>query len=111
MKRETMIELAKFHTDCLPIHQDIKELIPEEDAQALLDACFIDASYGNDEAPSYYHPETWDLTNGEAVLYAIDDVDEDMNRISGKITYYISGEDVEYSNIADAIRAYKELNQ
>ena len=111
MKKETMIQLAKRHDECMTIHQDIKELIPEEDAQALLDAGFVDASYGNDEVPSYYHPEIWDLTNGEAVLYAIDDVDEDHNRISGKITYYIGGENVEYSNITDAIRAYKELNK
>lgn len=113
MKKETMIKLAKRHDKCLPIHQDIKELIPEEDAQALLDAGFTDCSWGNDECPSYYKPDFDD-----AQIMAIDEVDEDMNRISGKISFIILANarecEKEYSTAIDAINAYnkfKELNK
>ena len=113
MKKETMIKLAGEHLNCLTIHQDIKELIAEEDAQALLNAGFTDCSYGNDECPSYYMPDFDD-----AQIMAVDDVDEDFNRISGKISFIIIANarecEKEYSTAIDAINAYnnfKELNQ
>jgi len=113
MKKETMIKLARLHENCLPIHQDIKELISEKDAQALLNAGFTDCSWGNDECPSYYSPDFDD-----AQIMAIDDVGESMNRISGKITFIIIANarqcEKEYSTAIDAINAYskfKELKQ
>jgi len=113
MKKETMIELAKDHPECAPIHSEIKELIAEIDALALLQAGFTDCSYGNDECPSYYRPDFED-----AQIMAIDDVDEDMNRISGKIVFIILANarecEKEYSTAIDAINAYnnfKELNK
>jgi hypothetical protein len=113
MKKETMIQLAGDHLDCLPIHQDIKELIPEEDAQALLNAGFVDCSWGNDECPSYYNPDFDD-----AHIMAVDDVDEHHDRISGKIFFIILAYarecEKEYSTAIEAINAYnkfKELNQ
>ena len=40
--------------------------------------------------------------------FGVDDVDDEYNRISGKITYFVSGEtDSEFSNVVDAIHDYK----
>ena len=104
MKRETIYKLAQHNQQCWSVHLDIKELIPEEDAQALLEAGFTDCSWANDECPSYCYPKG----GSEAILMAVDDVDDEYNRISGKITYFVSGEtDSEFSNVVDAIHDYK----
>lgn len=108
---KTLKALASRFPDCLPIHQDIKKLMPERDALKLLHAGFTDCSWGNDECPSYFFDVVY--ANDVVTLMVLDDVDDNYDRISNKIVYVISGIDVDpwkpYANIDDAIKAYKLL--
>ena len=108
MREKTAYRLAALHPQSANLHWDIKELIPEIDAQKLLMKGFSDCSWGNDEVPSYYIDGVEDLH-----LMACDEIDDNGQRISDRITYRIilnSREcESEYLAINDAIYAYIKL--
>ena len=108
MREKTAYRLAALHPQSAHLHWDIKELIPEIDAQKLLMKGFSDCSWGNDEVPSYYIDGVEDLH-----LMACDEIDDNGQRISDRITYHIilnSREcESEYLAINDAINAYIKL--
>lgn len=108
MDKYTMLEMGIEH-QCAHIHADIKLLIPETDAQKLIEAGFIDCSYGNDECPSYYNPQF----EADANLYAVDHTNDDFERISDKITYVIYHNArpfySQYETIDAAIETFKTL--
>jgi len=108
MREKTAYRLAALHPQSAKIHWDIKELIPEIDALKLLLKGFSDCSWGNDEVPSYYIDGVEDLH-----LMACDEIDDNGQRISDRITYRIilnSREcESEYLAINDAIYAYIKL--
>ena len=102
----TLRKLDQLH-NTLDCHIDIKILIPEDDANLLLDAGFQDCSWGCDEIPSYYIPTEYNEHG--CVLHAIDDLDEDHNRVSDNITYGVSDEEwFSFDNVRDAIEKYRE---
>ena len=108
MREETAYRLAAIHPQSVHLHWEIKELIPEIDAQKLLIKGFSDCSYGNDEIPSYYIDGVEDLH-----LMACDEIDDSGQRISDQITYYLIKYgrqcEREYLAIDDAINAYVKL--
>jgi len=110
--QQTLQALTVEHPACLQIHADIKALIPESDALKLLQYGFTDCSYGNDEVPSFYQPTD---TNGDTQILVLDDIDEDYNRISGKISYIINHNarpcDTVYTSILDVINKYEEITK
>jgi len=90
--------------DC---HVDIKLLIPQRDAEVLLACGFQDCSFGCDEVPSYYIPDAYH--DSGCVLHVIDDLDDDHNRVSAKVTYGVSDEHwFAFDNVRDAIDKYLE---
>lgn len=101
---KTLKALSQRFPDCLPIHKDIKKLIPERDALKLLHAGFTDCSYCNDECPSYFFDVIY--ANDVATLM----VCEDQNQ---KVFYTLSYPEINhficYHNIEEAIKAYKLL--
>ena len=108
MRERTAYRLAALHPQSANLHWDIKELIPEIDAQKLLMKGFSDCSWGNDEVPSYYIDGVEDLH-----LMACDEIDGNGDRISDRIKYclikYGTECDYEYMSINDAINAYIKL--
>jgi hypothetical protein len=106
---KTLKALAQRFPECLPIHKDIKKLMPERDALKLLHNGFTDCSWSNDECPSYFFDVVYN--DDGATLMVVDDIDDNYNRVSDKIVYVISAVDVDgykpYTNIEDAIKAYK----
>ena len=108
MDKYTMLDLGLKH-QCAHIHAEIKLLIPETDAQQLIKAGFVDCSYGNDECPSYYKPETKE----DVQIYAIDDLNDDYERVSDKIRYMLNHNArpccTEYETIEAAIQAYNSI--
>ena len=94
--------LASKHPFCMGIHWDHKKHMTISDLSALHDAGFKDCSYGNDECPSYYIPDT-----DETHLYAYYD--------EAIIEYSISHNSRPcmgtYTNINDAIREYKRITK
>ena len=108
MREKTAYRLAALHPQSAKIHWDIKELIPEIDAQKLLMKGFSDCSWGNDEVPSYYIDGVEDVQ-----LMACDEIDDNGQRISDEITYLLLFNSRpcadEYLSIDDAITAYIEL--
>ncbi len=110
MKNQTIMQLGLTH-QCAHIHADIKRLIPESDAQQLINAGFIDCSYGNDECPSYYNPQSKE----DVQIYAVDDINDDYERVSDKITYMLNHNArpcaTIYESIADAIAVCGSIKQ
>ena len=108
MREKTAYRLAALHPQSANLHWDIKELIPEIDAQKLLMKGFSDCSWANDEVPSYYIDGVEDLH-----LMAYDEIDDSGQRINDRITYHLIkyGRECnyEYLTINDAINAYIEL--
>jgi len=108
MREKTAYRLAAMHPHSANLQWDIKELIPELDAQKLLMKGFSDCSWGNDEVPSYYIDGVEDLH-----LMACDEIDDSGQRISDRISYYLIkyGRECEYEylSIDDAINAYIKL--
>jgi len=108
MREKTAFRLAALHPHSANLHWEIKELIPELDAQKLLMKGFSDCSWGNDEVPSYYIDGVEDLH-----LMACDEIDDSGQRISDRISYYLIkyGRECEYEylSIDDAINAYIKL--
>lgn len=100
-KLKTLKALAKKHPECLAVHSEIKELIPEADALKLLENGFTDCSFWHDEAPSFYIPQKW-ADDGLAIM-AVDDTDDDYNRISDKIKYVIMSEKEGFYTVLDSI--------
>ena len=109
---KTLKRLARKHTECLKVHSDIKALIPEKDALKLLHNGFTDCSWGNDEAPSYYIPSYW--CDDEVTLMPVDDLDDDYNRISDKISYIVTSQSQGFFDVIDsideAIALYKDAS-
>nr|BAR35128.1 hypothetical protein [uncultured Mediterranean phage uvMED] len=98
---KTLKAMAKRFPDCLPIHQDIKTLIPERDALKLLHAGFTDCSWRDDDCPSYF----FDVIYADDVATLLVVPDEDSG-----VHYTISCSDWVwdiYRNIDEAIKAYK----
>ena len=92
---KTLKRLARKHEECLYVHSDIKEIMPERDALKLLHNGFTDCSWGNDECPSYYKPDRW--AEDEWVIMPTEDND-----------YYVTnyrGAEV-FASIEDAINYY-----
>ena len=108
MREKTAFRLAALHPQSANLHWEIKELIPEIDAQKLLIKGFSDCSWGNDEVPSYYIDGVEDLH-----LMACDEIDDSGQRISDQITYYLIKYgrqcEREYLSIDDAIAAYIKI--
>ena len=108
---KTLKVMAKDYPECLPVHLDIKRLMPEEDARSLLDAGFKDCSWGNDECPSYFK-EHGTHKMDTLTLMVVDNVDEDYNRIDDTLTYVICNPFIEHDNftsLSDAIKYYEKL--
>ena len=107
----TLKKLSVTHPKSLSIHADIKALLPEKDALALLKAGFTDCSWCNDSAPSYYSTQLSD----DILIYVADDIDDDYNRLTDSITYYISAHNRDcmptYSDISTAIDKAIELSK
>ena len=107
----TLKKLSATHPKSLLIHDDIKALLPERDALALLKAGFTDCSWSNDSAPSYYSPQLSD----DILIYVADDIDDKYNRLSDSITYYISAHNRDcmptYTDISAAIAKATELSK
>ena len=88
--QQTLEALAQHHPDCLHVHADIKHLMPEEDAQLLLNNGFFDVSYGNDECPSFAIHQY--IKCDPISIMAIDDIDyETYERRSDTIYYCVTG--------------------
>ncbi len=108
---KTLKALSQRFPDCLPIHQDIKKLMPERDALKLLHAGFTDCSYGNDECPSYFFDVIY--ANDVATLMVCDAYDERFKTLNNKVFYTLSYPEMDqfevYHNIDEAIKAYKLL--
>jgi hypothetical protein len=111
-KLKTLKELAKKHPDCLHVHAEIKSLIPEADAEVLLKHGFRDCSWGNDEAPSFYIPSYW--CDDEVTIMAVDELDDEYNRISDKISYIVTSQSQGFFDVIDsideAIALYKDAS-
>jgi len=110
MDKYTMLEMGLKH-QCGHIHVDIKLLIPETDAQELIKAGFVDCSYGNDECPSYYNPQSKE----DVQIYAVEDVNDDYERVSDNISYMINHNArpcaTIYESVTDAIAFCGSLKQ
>jgi O-phosphoseryl-tRNA(Cys) synthetase len=78
--------------------------MPISDLSALHDAGFKDCSWGNDECPSYYIPDTDDTH-----LYAYCDDCENGDAITYSISHNSRPCMDTYTNINDAIREYKRI--
>ena len=108
MREKTAYRLAAMHPHSANLQWDIKELIPELDAQKLLMKGFFDCSWGNDEVPSYYIEGVEDLH-----VLACDEIDDSGQRISDQITYCLSKYgrqcEREYLSIDDAIAEYIKI--
>jgi len=109
MNKYTMLEMG-LKNQCAHIHVEIKLLIPEADAQQLIKAGFVDCSYGNDECPSYYNPQS----EADVQIYAVDDLNDDYERVSDNISYMISHNArpcaTIYESVADAIAVCGSLD-
>jgi len=112
--KKTLEKLASRYKGCLNVHYDIKELIPESDAQLLLDCGFFDVSWGNDECPSY------DLEQNPLAdpisLYVLRDLDDEGNLLSNSILYttyaYIDREEyqpIPSTDLPNMIEQYRKL--
>ena len=110
---KTLKRLARQHTECLGVHSEIKELIPETDALKLLENGFTDCSWGNDEAPSYYISEHWCADNVR--LMPVDEVNDNYDRISETIRYMITSDSQGFfdviESIDEAIALYKDASK
>ena len=108
MREKTAYRLAAMHPHSANLYWDIKELIPEIDAQKLLMKGFSDCSWGNDEVPSYYIDGVEDLH-----LLACDEIDSNGDRIGDRISYCLTKYgrqcEREYLSIDDAITAYIKI--
>ena len=113
MKRELLHKLAKEHPDCFHVHISQKEIMSDADGQALLDANFQDISWGNDLAPSFHHMREWPRNLDPVSIFGCQEMDDDENFISAKITWWISDvanpKDDTYGSAQDAIEAFMRL--
>ena len=111
--KKTLEKLASRYGG-LSVHYDIKELIPESDAQLLLDCGFSDVSWSDDECPSY------DLDQNPLAdpisLYVLRDLDDEGNLLSDDILYttYAYIDNIEHTpiptnNLVKMIKQYKLL--
>jgi O-phosphoseryl-tRNA(Cys) synthetase len=98
--------LASDHPFCMGIHWDHKKHMTISDLSALHDAGFKDCSWGNDECPSYYIPDTDDTH-----LYAYCDDCENGDAITYSISHNSRPCMDTYTNITDAIREYKRITK
>lgn len=109
MNRQLLHDLAKEYQGCFHIHISQKEIMSDTDGQALLDANFQDISWGNDEAPSFYHVRDWGNLDVPHI-FGIQEQDDDENFISAKITWWISDvanpNNDTYTTAQDAIDAF-----
>ena len=85
----------------------------DADGQALLDANFQDISWGNDMAPSFHHMREWPRNLDPVSIFGCQEMDDDENFISAKITWWISDvanpKDDTYGSAQDAIEAFMRL--
>jgi len=113
MNRQLLHKLATEHPDCFYIHIEQKEIMSDADGQALLDANFQDISWSNDLAPSFHHVREWPINKDPVSIFGCQEMDDDENFISAKITWWISDvanqNDDTYETAQEAIDAFFKL--
>ena len=111
-KLKTLKALAKKHPECYCTFHEVKIRMPQTDALKLLHNGFIDCSWSQDEAPSFYIPSYW--CDDEVTIMAVEDTDENYNRISDKISYVITSYSEGFFDVLDsideAIQLYKNAS-
>ena len=112
---ETLKRLAKVNQESLKIHLDVKQLIPEQDANTLCYANFTDCSDKDLAGPCYYFNKDW-ANETIPVIIVNEDLDANWICISGKVTYSIllnnPGCNIQYKHfirVEDAIIFYLDL--
>lgn len=111
VKYKTLERLAQSYPECLPVHLDIKQLMPEADALLFERHGFKDCSWGNDECPSYFK-EHGTHKMDTLTLMVVDNVDDNYNRIDDTLIYVICNPFIEhgsFASLADAIKYYEVL--
>lgn len=111
VKYKTLERLAQSYPECLPVHLEIKQLMPEEDALLFELHGFNDCSWSNDECPSYFK-EHGTHKMDTLTLMVVDNVDDNYNRIDESLKYVICNPFIEHDNftsLSDAIKCYEKL--
>lgn len=116
---KTLKRLARQHKECLAVHSEIKQLMPEADALKLLENGFIDCSWSDDEGPSFYITSYWctviGLDDDEVTLMAVEHTDDNYKRISDKISYVVTSQSQGFfdvlESIDEAIALYKDASK
>jgi hypothetical protein len=86
--REILERLARVNPGSLDIHLSVKKLMPEEEANLLCYANFVDCSDEDLNQPSYYYDKDWDDCPIPLILVN-EEVDQYFKPIDGKVTYSI----------------------
>ena len=86
-------------------HKEIKDELSKDDLLLLLSEGFKDASYANDEAPSFYHPKSGTLL----AIFVVKDEDDQSKPVTFEIYDDIEDEVYFSDDMADIIGIFKTI--